>query len=87
MEVTLTPLEALEKAVEIVGGQSAMARLCGVTQPTVWYWLNCAKCLPAGHVLHVEASTGVSRHLLRPDIYPIEKPRSRRHAALRSARA
>ena len=47
-----------------------MARLCGVKQPSVWRWLRIMHVLPSEHVLKVEAATGVSRHDLRPDIYP-----------------
>jgi hypothetical protein len=47
-----------------------MARLCGVSQPSVWHWLNESKQLPAEYVLKVEAATNVPRHDLRPDIYP-----------------
>lgn len=47
-----------------------MARLCGLTQPAVWKWVHAQKALPAEHVLKVEQATGVSRHDLRPDIYP-----------------
>lgn len=64
--------EALKRAVTVLGGQSAMARLIGVTQPTVWAWLDRAKPLPAEHVLKVEEATGISRHDLRPDLYPRE---------------
>jgi len=53
-----------------------MARLCGVAQPSVFKWLTRGKVLPAEFVLKVEAATGVSRHDLRPDIYPIEDPRT-----------
>ena len=70
----LTPFEALQKAVETAGSQSALARLCGVGQPAVWKWLQSSKRVPAGYVLRIEASTGVSRHLLRPDIYPSTLP-------------
>ena len=49
-----------------------MGRLCGKAQNTVWKWLQNSKPLPAEHVLVVEAATGVSRHHLRPDIYPLE---------------
>lgn len=49
-----------------------MARICGVRQPSVWAWLRGGKSLPAEHVLKVEAATGVSRHELRPDIYPAD---------------
>lgn len=72
MHVTATPFEALQTAVLIAGSQSALARLLSVGQPTVWKWLQSSKRLPAEHVLPVEAATGVSRHLLRPDIYPLE---------------
>jgi DNA-binding transcriptional regulator YdaS (Cro superfamily) len=65
-------LKALERAVEKVGGQSAFARLHGVSQPTVWAWINNAKRLPAEFVLDTERETGISRHDLRPDIYPRE---------------
>lgn len=47
-----------------------MGRLLGVSQPTVWEWLNKGKSLPAEHVLAVEAATGVPKEQLRPDIYP-----------------
>lgn len=45
--------------------------ICGVRQPAVSKWLQSGKRLPAGHVLAVEAATNVSRHLLRPDLYPL----------------
>ncbi len=47
-----------------------MARACDVKQPSVWGWVNRIGCLPPQHVLKVEAATGISRHDLRPDIYP-----------------
>ena len=64
------PNEALRVAVERIGGQNATARLLKVAQPSVWRWLKNGKLLPAEHVLLIEASTGVSKHDLRPDIYP-----------------
>ena len=33
-----------------------------------------SKRVPAEYVLRIEAATGVSRHDLRPDIYPREVP-------------
>ena len=68
----LTAYEALCQATTILGSQQALADCCGVSQPTVWRWLNQSKRLPAEYVLRVEAATGISRHLLRPDIYPFE---------------
>src|SRR5215210_939851 len=70
MSEHLTPFEALQLVVERAGSQSAFARICRVAQPTVWKWLRSTKRLPAEHVLTAEAATGVSRHDLRPDIYP-----------------
>ncbi|HQS95063.1 MAG: hypothetical protein B7X90_01905 [Novosphingobium sp. 17-62-19] len=67
-----SPDSALKVAVNLMGSQDRMARLCGVKQPSVWRWLHRQRRLPAEHVLKVEQATGVSRHDLRPDIYPIE---------------
>ena len=74
MHTNLSPFEALVKATEIAGSQSALARICGVGQPAVWKWLQSSKRLPAEYVLRVEVATGVSRHALRPDIYPHDLP-------------
>lgn len=72
METSATPFEALKAAVARAGSQAAMGRLLGVSQPTVWKWLQSTKRLPAEHCLAVEMATGVSKHLLRPDIYPAD---------------
>ena len=63
----------LEQAIQIVGGQSALARTCDVKQGHVWNWLNKSGKCPAEHVLGVEEATGgkVARHQLRPDLYPV----------------
>lgn len=50
--------------------QLDMAEKLGVTQGTISLWINKGKLLPAECVLAAEAATGVSRHLLRPDLYP-----------------
>jgi DNA-binding transcriptional regulator YdaS (Cro superfamily) len=71
-----TPFEALEAAVERAGSQAAFARLCGVTQAAVWKWLANGKWLPPQHAIAIETATGVSRHDLRPDIYPHDAPAS-----------
>lgn len=73
---TLSPESALILAIEKIGSQGAMARLLGISQPAVWKWVNGGKQLPAEFVLAVEAAAGISRHALRPDIYPIETPRA-----------
>lgn len=65
-------LDALKLAVERAGGQSALARKVGngCKQQNVWAWLNESKKAPPERVLAIEAATGVSRHDLRPDLYP-----------------
>ena len=79
--------QALVECREKAGSESQMARDLGVSQPTMWRWLNQTKRLPAEHVLRAEQLYGVSRHELRPDIYPVER-RSRRKADVgRSAAA
>jgi DNA-binding transcriptional regulator YdaS (Cro superfamily) len=73
MTQSVTPSQALVRAVAIAGGQSATARICNKSQSAVWKWLQSERSLPAEHVLAMEAATGVHRHLLRPDIYPISR--------------
>ncbi|WP_336979869.1 transcriptional regulator [Altererythrobacter fulvus] len=70
MSARFTPFEALEALVEKAGSQSALARALSVSQTAVWKWLQSSKRLPAEYVLTAEALYGVSRHDLRPDIYP-----------------
>jgi DNA-binding transcriptional regulator YdaS (Cro superfamily) len=62
------PAQALRKAVHNAGGNAALAALIGVSRPAVAQWKVC----PALRVLQVEALTGVSRHELRPDLYPAD---------------
>jgi len=51
------------------GGQAAMARLLGVKPQAVNQWAKGRRPIPARHVLAIEAATGVSRHVLRPDVF------------------
>lgn len=65
-------LAALFEACEVAGGQSALARLLELkSQGSVSGWIAAGRA-PAERVLAIEAATGVSRHRLRPDLYPIE---------------
>jgi DNA-binding transcriptional regulator YdaS (Cro superfamily) len=61
--------EALKRAVDRVGGQAKFARLIGVTAQAVSQWDE----VPPLRVLAVEQVSGVPRHELRPDLYPLEK--------------
>lgn len=62
----------LARACRALGGQSALARLIGKDQSTIHDRLRDDKPVWAEHVLAIEAATGISRHELRPDIYPLE---------------
>jgi DNA-binding transcriptional regulator YdaS (Cro superfamily) len=75
MTKQLTRFEALKAVVETAGTQQKFAKALGVTQPSVSLWLNQSKQLPAEYVLTAEHLYGVSRHDLRPDIYPRPKMR------------
>lgn len=69
-----SPADAFRFAVSCVGGQLKLAKLVGRTQSGISKRLAAGvPCWPE-HVLAVEAATGVSRHDLRPDIYPRDLP-------------
>jgi DNA-binding transcriptional regulator YdaS (Cro superfamily) len=63
--------ESLRKACELAGGQKPLADKIGTSQAQIWFWLNQSKRgVPAEFVIPIETATGVSRHELRPDIFP-----------------
>lgn len=66
---------AAERAAAKVGGQSALARILGCTPQAVQRMCSTGK-VPAERVLAIEEATGVSRHDLRPDLYPKEKKKA-----------
>ena len=55
----------LNEAIHAVGGVSELARALGISQPSVSNWTR----VPAERVMSVETLTGVSRVVLRPDLY------------------
>src|SRR5499425_1238635 len=57
--------EGLDEAIRVAGGVGALARKIGISQPSVSNWSK----VPAERVLAVEAATGVSRAVLRPDLF------------------
>ena len=67
------PREALNRAMKAVGGQAALAKEIGVTAQAVSQWEE----VPPLRVLAVERVSGVSRHELRPDLYPAEPAEAR----------
>lgn len=61
---------AIHRAVQAAGGQSALARALKVTPQAVQKMCASGR-VPAERVLEIEKATGVPRHELRPDLYPI----------------
>jgi len=55
----------LSEAIQAAGGVSQLARRIGISQPSVSNWDK----VPAERVLAIEATTGVNRKVLRPDLY------------------
>lgn len=72
MDEAPTRYEALIRCRDLAGSDSQMARDLNVSQPKVWRWINQSKQIQAEYVLSAERKYGVSRHILRPDIYPVE---------------
>jgi DNA-binding transcriptional regulator YdaS (Cro superfamily) len=63
-------IEAFKRAIDLAGSQTKFAEATGMTQQLVSYYVKHSKPIPAEFVLAAEAAFGVSRHDLRPDIYP-----------------
>ena len=64
--------KGLSKAIEKAGSQVALAALLNIRQSHISNWMHRQKRIPAERVIDIEKATGVSRHELRPDLYPIE---------------
>jgi hypothetical protein len=59
---------ALREAIKKAGGHEVVARHFNLTRQAVWMWRK----VPPLRVLELERLSGVSRHRLRPDVYPKE---------------
>jgi DNA-binding transcriptional regulator YdaS (Cro superfamily) len=70
----ITPFEALERVVEAAGSQAKLGRALGVSSTAVWKWVAQSRWIPGEYVLMAEELYGVSRHDLRPDLYPRNYP-------------
>jgi DNA-binding transcriptional regulator YdaS (Cro superfamily) len=57
---------AIKNAIELAGGPTAVATKLGISPQAVWQWRVC----PPLRVIDIERISGVSRHALRPDMYP-----------------
>lgn len=80
----MDPEEALNKAVDIVGGQTALANALsaktgrGIRQQHIWNWLNRDGGLPAAYAPLVQALCGefggsISCNDLCPEFYPMDE--------------
>lgn len=82
-------IEALQKAIETVGGQPTLAQRLSeisgrkVVQQNISSWLHRSRRVPGEFVLAIEQATegAVSKHDLRPDLYPREGAEPQRGAA------
>jgi Uma2 family endonuclease len=70
--------DVLRKAVEVAGGQTALAEQIGKTQGHVSKWLQ-RGYIPPESVLPIERATGIPRYDLRPDLYPAAQMSFRPH--------
>jgi DNA-binding transcriptional regulator YdaS (Cro superfamily) len=62
---------SIEKAVQALGSQSALARAVNVTPQAVQQWVESGR-VSHKKVIEVERVSGIPRQALRPDIYPLE---------------
>lgn len=60
---------ALQEAIERVGGVTKLGAMLGISHQAVVKWLR----VPAERVHEIERLTGIVRHRLRPDLYPVER--------------
>lgn len=62
--------DLIDRAADVVGGQRALAEAMGISPQAVNKWKSSR--VPAERVLDFERVSGLSRHEIRPDIYPRE---------------
>lgn len=67
-----TPEQALQAALKVAGGFAQLGRAIGASRQRVFQWT----VAPPEMVIAIERATGISRHDLRPDIYPDESAQS-----------
>lgn len=62
-------IDVVRKACDAVGGPQRLAEMLGLKRQAFYQWPK----VPPERVLPIEAATKVSRHDLRPDLYPKEE--------------
>lgn len=63
-------MTALQRAIELLGGQAALASCLGLKQQHIWNWINRDSKIPAEHCPAIERATAgaVRCEELRPDV-------------------
>ena len=60
---------AIGKAVDVAGGQAALAIMLGVSRSTVNSWVKKRNRVTAETAKKIEVITGIKREDLRPDLF------------------
>lgn len=63
----MTPVE---RVIQAYGGASALARRLGISRNAVSDWRRNGR-VPEDRVEQIKEVTGLSEHLIRPDLYPV----------------
>jgi DNA-binding transcriptional regulator YdaS (Cro superfamily) len=60
----------IQKAIDLLGSQQALAKACGAKQQHVWNWLQ-AKSVPVDRAIQIEVATGgeVTKEELCPEFF------------------
>jgi DNA-binding transcriptional regulator YdaS (Cro superfamily) len=76
-------MSPIEQAFEIIGGVSAVARICGRSPQQVHQWKTGERPVPAQYCLAIEKASGgqITRRDLRPDDWHLFWPDLQEQAA------
>lgn len=71
----MTPIEAIAKAADLAGGQSALAKTINVKAPTLNQWVSGKRPIPPARAVAIEKAVNgqVSKSLLCPN-FPWSEP-------------
>jgi DNA-binding transcriptional regulator YdaS (Cro superfamily) len=70
---TRVRLPAIRLAVAVAGSRKLLGSAIGASHQTIGNWVKRGYC-SSGAVIAIEKATGISRHDLRPDLYPQDVP-------------
>ena len=68
----LSPLQAIKKALDLIGSQEVAAEKLGLkTQAQISSWITGRRPLPSKHCIKIEELTDqqITRYQLRPDVF------------------